>query len=372
MIKRPYIHIEAWHHSQWNDVVGYYGGGFNMTPNAAARMELTFPNRQGSNLNVLHENQFIRMSLGLDGLGIYPRFYGFVANRSIITAPGQSSVSFECYDLLGQAQREFVKYTEFGDNIDGMDAAQAIRVLLQSLWGLITGSMPFTPPVDTDGVNGLYPPRTVVPADGLYAPEYETKLALIQTLNEMCCIDQYPNPPMPYILFVDGEGRFHHRPVQDLAAGYPRLTISYAGNLNKAKQTTRSTKLITNCIVNGQQDPNDPDGHKYEGSFYDVSWCIMEGVWTQKFSKTYLKSVDECRDYAMRKVSLYRELYEPVTVEVRRAYEFVPGDLVAFVNPVTGKSENMRVMEMDITFQPTDFSVKLTLGAMNYLPTDYI
>jgi hypothetical protein len=74
----------------------------------------------------------------------------------------------------------------------------------------------------------------------------------------------------------------------------------------------------------------------------------------------------------MRKTALYRELYEPVNVSCRQGYHLVVGDLVSITNPIAAKTENMRVMEVSIGFQPTDFGVTLTLGAMNYLPTEYI
>jgi hypothetical protein len=367
------VKLEAFHHAQWNEVTGYYGGTFNMTPNASARLEVTFPNKGGVNLNALHMGQFIRLSLGLDGLLLYPRFLGFMANRQLTMNPESYNVSFECFDLLGEAQREMVKFTELGPNLDGMDAGAAVKWLLTTLYDKGYGSVPSeVVPPNVDAVCGLPTPRIIVPEDGFYTPEYGSKLQLLQTLNDMSVVDQYPNPPKPFILFVDGEGRFHHQPVTDIAAGVPRLTIAYSGNLNKFKQASRSAKLITECIVTGIKDPNDTDGNKFIGSFLDSSWMYMEGLWTQKFNKTWCKSIDDCRDYAMRKVALYRELYEPISVETRRGHYVMVGDLVGLTNTQSGKDENMRVMEVDVTFQPTDFSCKLTLGAMNYLPTDYI
>lgn len=363
--------VEAWENSAWKTITGYYGGSFNQMPNAPSRLEITFPNKDGKNFDTLHINQFIRLNLGIDGLQIYPRFYGFVANRAVTEAPGQSNISFECFDLLHQAARELCKYTELGENVDGMDVGSAIRYILATLWENQLPPQPLSD-ADVDGINGTDYLRIITSSDKFYSATYSTKLSLIQSLNELAVIDNYPEAPLPYILYQDGEGRFHHRPVEDLVTGTPRMTLSYAGNLNRYTQKTRTSKLITHGTVTGQKDPNDSTGAVFEGSFIDASWVQMEGEWRQKFSKAWAASVDDCRDYAMRKVALYRELYEPIEIETRRGYFLIVGDLVMVVNPATGKSETMRIMELTVKFQPTDFSVMVTCGAMNYLPTDYI
>lgn len=362
--------IEAWNGTAWSNITGYYGGTYNATPNAASRLELTFPAKRGKNLNILREGQFIRAKVGLSGLPIYPRFYGFISNRKVSIEAGKSMVSFEALDLLGEAMREYIQYSELGDSIDGMDAGTAIKYIVGSMWPNAV-DLPFTAP-DTDGIIGMNPLRNIVTEDGFYATTYNTKFALIQQLNELCVIEQYPKTPLPFFLWVDGEGRFHHRPATDLETGTSRLRVQYAKNLVGTTHATRSAKLLTEAVVTGQKDPNDPDGLPFIGSHSEESWVRMEGRWASKFGITWGTSVDDCRDYAMRKVALYRELYEPITVELREAYYLVCGDLVELYNTLIDKVERMRVMEVDIAFHPTDFKVRLVLGAMNYLPTDYI
>ncbi len=367
----PAVKVEALKDASWTTLSGYYGGTFNMTPNAAARMELTFPNPGGRNLNALHIGQRIRLTLGLDGLPVYPRFLGFVSNRSLTNSHGQASASFECFDFLGLAQREQVKYTPSGDNLDGYDAGSAVKAVLESMNGGDIAALGLS----TDGVIGVTGGRPVEEKDGVYASDYNNKLSIIQTLNEMSFIDQYPNPPRPYAVLQDGDGVFHHRPVEDIATGTPRLTVQYAGNLSKLSQKTRTAKLLNDCTVIGQTDAFSVEDPKpnLQGTFTDQSSMDAHGRWSGKFTKGWLDSVDACRDYAMRKVALYRDYYEPVSVELRRGYHLFVGDLVNLTNvEQAARSENMRVMELDTMFQPGDFTVRLTLGAMNYLPTEYI
>jgi hypothetical protein len=365
------VRVDVYRNAGWRELTGYYGGSFNATPNAASRMELTFPNKMGKNLNIVHIGEIIRLHVGLDGLPVNPRFYGFVANRNLLQSSGQASVSFECFDFLGLAQREQIKLEELGQSVEGMDTGTAIKWILETMAGGYIGS---TYGLSTDGIVGVKDQRKVLVSDGLYTPEYGTKLGVIQELNEMSFIDQYPAPPRPYVILQDGAGVFHHRPVSDITNGTPRLTVQYAGNMAKLDQKTRTAKLLNNCKVIGAPDPNSLTNEKFVGQFHDLSFTVVQGgVWDGKFNKAWCASVDACRDYAMRKVALYRDYYEPVVLALRRGYYLMVGDLINLENvEQASRDENMRVLEVDVMFQPMDFSVRLTLGAMNYLPTDYI
>lgn len=327
-------------------------------------MSVQFQSPEGSRADELVVGQWARLTIGLSGLLNQPRFFGFCANPAHLFEPSVSSSAFECFDFLAQAAREKnVRLTETGINYDGWDASMAIRDLIEGMAGS---------PVDAGGCTGTYPKVSVNPEMGLYCPNFSDRLSLIQQLNDSCWDDLYPDLPLPYRVWQDGNGRVHHRKMQPLSTAYPRATIQYRGELHGLDHRARSSKLATGATVTGATDPDSATGENFWASYSEASHVASRGLWQRKVSRNDLASSDLCQAWAKRMVALYRTLYVAKEVTVHEPLHLWPGDVVQLLDPINGRAENLRVTQIDINIKPEEFSQKLNLGNFTYMPTEYI
>lgn len=348
----------------WVEVQGFQSARIQSSLNAASSMSVQFQSPRGSRVDEFSVGQWVRLSLGLGGVPNRPKFYGFAANPAHLFQPSVSSSGFECYDFLAQAAREKnVRLTETGINYDGWDASMAIRDLFEGLQGT---------PVDALGCSGTYPKVVITPEMGVYYPNFVDRLTLAQRLNDSCWDDLYPDLPLPYRLWQDGEGRVHHRKMQPLSTSYPRATIQYEGTLHSLDVRVRSSKLATGASVTGAKDPESASGDTYWSSYSEASQIAVKGLWHRSIARPDLASSDQCQAWAKRMVSLYRTLYIAKEVVAHEPLHIWPGDVIRLQDPVNGRAENLRVTQIDTEVSPGKFEQRLMLGNFTYMPTEYI
>jgi hypothetical protein len=332
--------------------------------NAASSLQIQLQSGKGSKTNLLRIGQPVRLYLGLGGLLNLPRFYGYVANPAFKSDPGIESAGFECFDYLAAGGKEnSVQLTPTVVNYDGWDASMAIRDVVEGI---------YSSPVDAPGCVGTDPKIVITPDSGLYFPNYTDRLTLIQAINEFCFDDQYPDLPVPYRFWQDGEGHVHHRKVQPLSTSYPRAIINYDSGIHSTDIRVRSSKLATGAVVTGAKDKDSITERNYQAVYSEASHIASKGFWQRKISKPNLQSDDECQSWAKRVVALYRNLYIAKEVIVREPLYLWPGDVVSLHDVTTGRAENIRVTQLEISFGPGKLEQRLMLGNFTYMPREYI
>lgn len=330
-------------------------------PDVPSKTTLTFPNLDGQFNEYFASNDLIAVYLGLDALEPNAIVIGFpfeIAGRSVLTVGLADMMT-----ILNRSQKKI----DLRDNLDGVEAAFAIRNMIDN----IDQSM-YYQQVDTSRIKGTDPG---VWLDSSFRYEkYGKVLTIIKDIHSRCYdTTEYPKTPLPYTFYMQ-ENKFIFRKMQRVQEATAVIDFPNVDDLLNSSPTRSLMPVINKCtIIGGKYKDIYGNEFRYEGTYENASAIKMFGEHHAVFSDEGLMTDWECYQKAIRVVTNSYVRNITSSISVPNLFSAIPNVTVISANDSKyGISGNNLISSLDISVGGGSTKCTATLNNSNPVLIEYL